>query len=68
MGLLRSPEPFIFYNYKHVVPPGPRHFTFSNTLLTHYPGDLLVVPYHVRIGAVRRLLLRPDAAIDLPSR
>ena len=36
MGHLRSPEAFIFDSYKHVVPPGPRHFTFSNTLIPHY--------------------------------
>ena len=30
MGLLRSPDAFIFDSYKHVVPPGPRHFTSSN--------------------------------------
>ena len=44
MGLLRSPEPFIFASYKHVVPPGPRHFTFSNTLLPHYllEGSLIL--------------------------
>jgi hypothetical protein len=41
MGLLRSPEPFIFDSYKHVVPPGPRHFTFSlDCGLSRFVGEL----------------------------
>jgi hypothetical protein len=43
MGLLRSPEPFIFDSYKHVVPPGPRQVAMALQSVRFLPHSLVRV-------------------------